>query len=139
MRIMEDDLVAHRIHEAKSEVRCTNHSANSMCYEAACWPSFALEIFCASNDGVTCYTCHCIMCIDICYAFWHQSVGRTKNIMYPHTSKLGGTCTPINSVHEYNYKKNGNSRLGQLVSPKLQYIIQVEPPYYKTYHPGVEH
>ena len=29
-------------------------------YKAACWPSFALEIFYASGDGVTCYTCDCI-------------------------------------------------------------------------------
>ena len=29
-------------------------------YEAACWPSFALEVFYASSEGVTCYTCDCI-------------------------------------------------------------------------------
>ena len=35
---------------------------------------------------------------------------------------------------QYDYKQNGNSRLGQLVSPN--YIIQGEPTYYETYHPG---
>ena len=33
-----------------------------------------------------------------------------------------------------DYKQNGNSRLGQLVSPN--YIIQGEPTYYETYHPS---
>ena len=61
-------------------------------YEAACWPSFVLEIVYASSDGVTCYTCYCIMYIDKCYAFWHQKMGGDKRqaIVSPPLQKVGG-------------------------------------------------
>ena len=64
-------------------------------YEATCWPSFALEIFHAYSDGVTCYTCDCIMLLDKCYVFWHQKVGgRTKDITSPSLQKVGDMLSP---------------------------------------------
>ena len=66
-------------------------------YEAACWQSFALEIFYASSDGVTCYTCDCVS-INAMY-FGNKKWGGAKDIVsVPPTSKTGGV-PPLDSVH----------------------------------------
>ena len=60
-------------------------------YEAVCWPSFALEIFYASSDGMTCYTCDCISINAICILATKS--GGTKDITSP-TSKNGRDMSP---------------------------------------------
>ena len=70
--------------------------------EVACWPSFALKYFSASSDGVTCYTCDCIL-INAMH-FGNKKWGGQKTLRSP-TPKNGGTCPPVpplNSVHAYN-------------------------------------
>ena len=52
-------------------------------YEAVCWLSFALEIFYASSDGVTCYTCDCIS-INAMY-FGNKKCGGGQKILRPPT------------------------------------------------------
>ena len=61
---------------------CRVTDINKPTYEAACWPSFALEIFYASKDGaVTCYTCDCIP-INVIY-FGNKRLGVHKMLCPP--------------------------------------------------------
>ena len=51
-------------------------------YEAACQPSFALEIFYVSRDGVTCYTCDCLS-VNATGMYFDNKKGKGQKILCP--------------------------------------------------------
>ena len=97
-------------------------------YEAACWPSLALEIFYASSDGVTCCTC---ACVSINAAYFGNKKWEGQKILRRPTSNSGGTCSlrpPLNSVHAYiiiMYVTNSRVHIGFLGQRGLLALIIV--------------